>query len=283
MASEDWSVPENMKENLDSINKWKVNEQDRETSPLSSFKNNDYVLFPREYYSGCDITISFGNVILDNILDIKYQMQQQTQPIYGYGSHTFDAVMTGNRLITGSFRINFKETFYIKSVLDKLENPSNKNKSPDKNVSPKIFDNKDLTLNQVMKHIKELDSADLKTMADEYEKRLWPGSKKRIDKTHQTMLLDPFGGYDYYTKEGWKSKYNHLLRDGFNIIISFGETLPEVMVNPAVDTKGTVKVLNGVFLTGYETIYQPTGEAIYEEYMFIAKDMDNSLDINLSI
>lgn len=260
---------------LAAIEQWKVKTTDFKNLS-NGFKNNEYVLFPREYFSGCDISFTLGNIPVEEIVALEYQVSQQIQPIYGYASFTYDAVMTGTRLVIGSFRINFKETFYIKSVLDKILKPA-RTEMPSA-TSTQLTDG-EMTLNQLTETIKNMNQDDIKSLAEAYERKLWPAASSKIDKTNQTLLLDPFNGYDYLTKDGWKSNYNKLLRKGFDIVISFGEQLYEIKSNPTKSESGTTKVINGVHITGCKTIYQPTGEAIYEEYTFIGKDTDDTISL----
>jgi len=252
------------------IEKWK-NENDV-TSKGKKLVNNDYVLFPREYFSGSEIFIIFGDMPIEDISELEFSMSQQTQPIFGYGSFTWDAMMTGSRFINGNFRINFKEAFYIQSVLNKLLTRKPELSNLEKSV------NLTGTINELNSQIKNLSADELRTLSKAYEDRLW-SKEEKIDKKNQTAWLNPFNGYDYLSNNSnWQSDYNGLLKHGFDIIISFGDKITELKKDPSkISEKGSVKTINGVHLTGYKTIYKADGEPIFEEYSFIARDMDNSL------
>lgn len=69
----------------------------------------------KRYYSSLDGELYFGNIFIDEVTNISWQMQQQALPIYGYNSYTFDDIATGNRIVQGQFSINFtEENFLIK-------------------------------------------------------------------------------------------------------------------------------------------------------------------------
>lgn len=93
------------------------------------FVNNpntvEYQLFPEEYFSGCDITIYFGDVFISEISGIEFTLQEKVNPIYGYASRTFDAVARGSRIVTGSFKIPFREAGYIEAALSHIANADN--------------------------------------------------------------------------------------------------------------------------------------------------------------
>lgn len=82
---------------------------------------------PRSYYdyyfSGADIKAyvaelgddpEFGDL---PIALLAFNVEQQKQPLYGYWSYTFDAVMRGQRLVSGRIDINVKYPGYFKKLL----------------------------------------------------------------------------------------------------------------------------------------------------------------------
>ena len=220
---------------------------------------NDYQVFPREYFSGSDVYLAFNNIPIDQIVSIQFSVQEPIIPIYGYASYTYDAVAHGARLVTGSFRINFKEAMYIKSAMAKLSASgisSNNPKTPISDLSS------DKAATDMLKWIQGQKLVDIEGLAEEYKQRLW-GTKGT---TAVSKYSDPF-----FTTRG-----SQLSTVGFDIIISYGDELLELN-SKYEDFPGTVKMINGVHLTGVSQIVQPTGEAIFEEYSFIGRDLDNTL------
>lgn len=73
------------------------------------------------YFSSIDAEIYFGDYYIDEIITIQYSVSQNTLPLYGYNSYTFDDVAQGNRIIQGSFVINFTSAGYLFRVLDEIK------------------------------------------------------------------------------------------------------------------------------------------------------------------
>lgn len=67
----------------------------------------------KRYYSALDGELYFGNIYIDEVTNINWQMSQQSLPIYGYNSYTFDDMAVGNRIIQGQFSINFTEENFL--------------------------------------------------------------------------------------------------------------------------------------------------------------------------
>lgn len=71
-----------------------------------------------EYFSGTQVGVFIGEVMVDEITSMSYSTAQSKAPIYGYASQYFDAVSKGHVLVQGAFTINFKEAGYLFLVLD---------------------------------------------------------------------------------------------------------------------------------------------------------------------
>ena len=66
-----------------------------------------------EYFSGANVIIRVGGQPILEVAGISYQETDTQMPIYGYGSRFFDAVAPGQKLIRGSFVINFVRPDYL--------------------------------------------------------------------------------------------------------------------------------------------------------------------------
>ena len=71
----------------------------------------------KRYYSSMDAEIYFGNEYVEDIYDINWSIVQNVQPLFGYNSYTYDEIARGNRLIHGTFMINFTSPNYLFSIL----------------------------------------------------------------------------------------------------------------------------------------------------------------------
>lgn len=219
-------------------------------------KLNNYQVFPREYFSGIDVYISFNNIPIDEIVTVQFALQEPIVPIYGYASYTYDAVAHGGRIVTGSFRINFKESLYIRSALIKLGEQKVSSASPKRPTA-------DLKGEELLAWIKGKRTSDIEKIADEYGERLWGNDKN-------DSLVNKYRNPFFTTQGSPLSTY------GFDLLLSYGNELLEIG-KKYDELPGTVKVINGVHLGGVQQIVAPTGEPIYEEYSFIGRDLDNTL------
>lgn len=73
------------------------------------------------YFSAVDAGIYFGDVYIDECVDIAFTMQQSTMPITGYNSYVFDTCAQGARIIQGSFAINFTKSNYLYDILNSID------------------------------------------------------------------------------------------------------------------------------------------------------------------
>ena len=75
----------------------------------------------KRYYSVIDAEVYFGNEYVEDIRDINWSVKQNVAPLFGYNSYTYDEVARGNRLIIGSFLINFTSPNYLFSILKEAD------------------------------------------------------------------------------------------------------------------------------------------------------------------
>lgn len=68
------------------------------------------------YYSSIDAELYFGDIFIDDITNIAWSVQQQSLPIYGYNSYTFDDIAVGSRIIQGQFAVNFTQKNFLTAL-----------------------------------------------------------------------------------------------------------------------------------------------------------------------
>ena len=73
-----------------------------------------------EYYTGAQIRVYFGYLLIDEIASIEWAGTSSKRPVYGYASVEYDAVAKGQYLCRGAFIMPFKEVGYLMSVMDQL-------------------------------------------------------------------------------------------------------------------------------------------------------------------
>lgn len=71
-----------------------------------------------DYFSGAQVALYIGDVLLDEVTSLGYQVSQSRTPLYGYSDQYFRAVSKGQVFVQGQFTINFKEAGYLWLVLD---------------------------------------------------------------------------------------------------------------------------------------------------------------------
>ena len=65
--------------------------------------------FGYEYFCGANVSVSFNGASNNSdVAGISYEALDSSTPIYGYSSRLFDAVAPGQKLIRGSFVLNYK-------------------------------------------------------------------------------------------------------------------------------------------------------------------------------
>ena len=110
----------------------------------------NYNTYKEDYFSGVQCKLYMGDIWLDDVVTIQYNISQGKQPIYGYAAQNFDAVAMGTVIGNGSLTIAFKEVGYlnvVKAVLDQqklgvnkaITNVTNRiNNSAEDNISANI-------------------------------------------------------------------------------------------------------------------------------------------------
>jgi len=72
-----------------------------------------------DYFSGSQVAIFIGDVLVDEITSMSYAVHQSRTPIYGYADQLLRDVSKGVVLVQGEFTINFKEAGYLWLVLNR--------------------------------------------------------------------------------------------------------------------------------------------------------------------
>ncbi|HLO11244.1 MAG TPA: hypothetical protein VK190_03185 [Pseudoneobacillus sp.] len=236
------------------------------------YKNNgtlvDYQQYTADYFSGCSVNLFFGDRFIDEVVALEFTMQEQLLSIYGYASYTYDAMLHGQRLVTGSFKINFVESGYLINTLNNIatEEYSRLNSVVQENV-------KNLTSEEFMKLYKDADAKSLSDFSDKYEEAIWGivGDSIPVDSTLLKDKTKPY--FNSYKKP------NDI---GFDILITYS---PGIAIPTVFDKSGssnttaafTIESLNDVHIYSHSKVIDPSGQPIQEVYQFMAKDWNNSI------
>lgn len=232
----------------------------------------EYTRFGSEYFSGANVGIYFGDVLVDEIFNLQFNLQEQIIPVFGYGSYTYDAVAKGQRIINGAFNIYFKESAYLTLLMEQLENELDSRG----NLKPNPFkydkDPEEATIQRIINELNSKSSNDFDKLAELYEESIWGKD------------LDGKNEFEVYSKNKGKGPYftplshSNLNKDGFDILIAYGpEARRQVKSLGSLEARTTVQSINNVHLTSVGTIFDSSGQAIYEQYSFIAQDLNANI------
>jgi hypothetical protein len=103
----------------------------------------NYSTYQYDYFTGPQCKVYFGDIWVDDIVTIQFNIVQNKEPIYGYASQNFDAVAMGTVLGQGTLTVAFKEVGYlnvIKALLDKQKSHSERARA---NVEHRLRYNKE--------------------------------------------------------------------------------------------------------------------------------------------
>ena len=232
---------------------------------MSQPRNSMVEQFPAEYFSGCDVKIYFDDVLIDDIVQLKFTMQEQVMPVYGYNSYKFDDVFRGAKLIQGTFVINFKTNGYLKRIVDDItsnnSNTYNPSQNEDQSKSVNVYGDEEL------KNAFYEDGREFQDAVENNEEFIWGNSNENEGFQHETGPTFSESGFDI------KISYGNYQGEGYGEG-SLGTIRRQY--NKRVNNGGTVKALNGVYLTGTAQTIEMSGQPVKEVYTFIANDIDRS-------
>ena len=71
----------------------------------------------RRYFSSIDTDVYFGDYHVDEMVAFDFTIEERKLPIYGYNNFVPKRMITGQKMIQGSFAINFTRTFNLSTIL----------------------------------------------------------------------------------------------------------------------------------------------------------------------
>ena len=92
--------------------------------------NNDEIrrgVYDSDYFSGAQTALYIGDVWVDEVTSIEFNVAEPRVPLYGYADTKFVDVCRGQVLISGTFTINFKEAGYLWLILNRFKQMQGKN------------------------------------------------------------------------------------------------------------------------------------------------------------
>jgi len=228
------------------------------------------------YFSGEDIKVYidglFGQEDELDIASFAYSVRQEKQPLYGFWSYNYDAVMLGTRIITGEITLFTRYPQRMTDLLKKaansrMKNPENRslNETIVSRMYPSNFNDEDDINLQKYWSMSQLDriTSDPNT-AD-------------IDKNNIFSAHPPFNFVVLYGSEETAISPTGLLRSqDFTPADNLDRMITSDVNERSVRTDDTVApmkiILQQVNLMNMSTAYTPGGQPVAESYQFIARD-----------
>lgn len=238
-------------------------------SPAQQYDINKF-----SYYSGSQITVWFGDILIDDIVSIQWVRSQSKRPIYGYASQQFDAVANGTVMIQGNFSINFRQSGYLSIVLFEIKKiyseVSNTESWPViRSIIGQHLKNGTFGPQTSQEIIDIGNSPDFLSLAKGYESIIWG------DDTLITGSMSPSDEDESYIKTTpADTRQARDIPDGFNILITYGDTSGNSSRTINDYAQSTTKAINGVHIIGDGQVIQTGGQNIIEQYDFIARGTD---------
>lgn len=75
-----------------------------------------------DHFTGSQITLLIGDVVIDEAVAINYAVQQSKTPVFGYANQYYTFLANGHVLVQGSIAIGFKEAGYLFWPIKRLLN-----------------------------------------------------------------------------------------------------------------------------------------------------------------
>ena len=234
----------------------KLPDSELSTDPIPRKRSQSY---DYDYFSGSITNLYIGEILIDEVTSVKYNLEQQKRPIYGYSSQNWNFMAKGIVVVTGYFTINFKESGYLYHVLDYFndrdkdshpilkpvtEENKNDTKINKKNIERILKGDTDVDEYEFYNNLAALPDADFENVAEIIEDQIWQGDARSIEK--KRTRPDEFSEFDIY--------------------ITYGN-----IDSPAANH--TARRITGVELTGQSQVIEISGEPLQEAYTFIARDV----------
>jgi hypothetical protein len=198
-----------------------------------------------QYFSGTQASIFIGDVWVDDIFNLDYNMQQSKQPKFGYGSQHFDFVAKGIVMISGSFSLNFREPNYLWLILERYKKFNGKGPggiSRDTNEERKS--------NNINK---------AQTYAADKRDRFEDFFSIKNPKDAKNSLIEQSREFNGIVEDNNLENSNHI---GFDILLGYGA---ELGPNSPGETLKDIQIL------GKAKTINADGRPIAETYSFIAR------------
>jgi hypothetical protein len=84
-----------------------------EQNNLLGAKELGETVYEYDYYSGSQIVIMIGDIVVDAAVATQFSVENSKTPVYGYANQYYTFVAEGKVLVQGSLTVAFKESSYM--------------------------------------------------------------------------------------------------------------------------------------------------------------------------
>jgi hypothetical protein len=230
------------------------------------------------YYSGSQITVWFGDIMIDDVVSIQWSRSQNKKPIYGYASQQFDAVAKGTVIIQGNFVLNFRQSGYLSLVMYEIKRLYGNMAQPAawpviRGLVAQHLKNGTFGPQTTQEILDIGNDPDFMQLAKGYESAIWGGGVPNA--------MDPVLGTDegnqYVNTSPPDVRQHQYIPDGFNILITYGNTSGNDARTMNDYVQSSTKSLTGVHLIGESQMIQTGGQNVMEQYDFFARGTDEQV------
>ena len=240
----------------------------------------------KEFFSGANTRVYFGDVWVDQLETLEFEVNETVMPIYGFHSYVFDKIARGQRIVNGSFTINFTEIGYLQTILDRLS--SRVDRGNDNLLWTDAHERLEADTGKYSSehNINTLLSLS-KTNYDDYINNLkhtyW-GRKpfveeNTVNRSGQQREVDTH----FYPNANKEFGDNPLKNHGFNMVIDFSPSSNVRDFEQSIQDNDnqyslyrTSRTIMGVHITGERQEMTPDGRVLKITYTFIARDVDGN-------
>lgn len=196
-----------------------------------------------QYFSGAQASAFIGDVWVDDILALDYNVQHTRLPQFGYGSQHYDFIPKGNIIVTGSFTVNFREPNYLWLILERYKKFNTTREA--RLIKASEDDAKEASLTYL---------TDKRQRFDKFF--------NSVDaKSAQGSLVEQSREFNGITEDNTKENFNHKT---FDITVGYGYDL-------GADSPS--ETISGIQIMGKGKVINADGRPIQEQYNFIARKL----------
>jgi len=251
-------------------------------------EKNSFNSYYDYFFSGEDIKVYIDGLYSEeyelDIAALSYNVRQEKQPLYGFWSYNFDAMMYGTRIITGEFSVYTRYPRRITDLIEEAARVRSQQSDPRKNDS------------LVKSTLRNIDygssSSSLRSLEDEKNiQKYWaysqldristdPFSKNVIDSDKNIFSAHPpFNFMILYGVEEVSTTAKDYLKAEDKVIESnldrmMISDINERLIKPNTNNQASPMkiVLQEVQLMSMTTAYASGGSPLVENYQFMARD-----------